>query len=183
MYASVSTLPEPERFTRLGAHAATAYRRLEDLARWQDDPIVRERMTTARDEARRYAEDALRLASKYKSDPAYGTVMYQANMTLAALAVREGYTDRAARFLRCASESPVSEELAYSDRIVRDWRRQVHALLQRGQRAAVVAFSDRMADINIPDRIELREAAAAIRRGEPARYYEGPAPPSEPASR
>ena len=44
------------------------------------------------------------------------------------------------------------------------WRRDLPGrLLDRGERPAVADFLERMADINIPNRLELRQAAARIR--------------------
>src|SRR4030095_10381595 len=114
-YASVSALPERERFERLAHAARTAYRRIEDLSRWQDDPIIRERIAASRDDARKYANDGLALAPKYRDHPSYGTVVFNANMTLGALALREGDTRMAVEYLRRAAQAPPSEELTYAD--------------------------------------------------------------------
>ena len=168
-YEYVSALPESERFGQLPDRARHAYEALEDLGRW-DDPNLRGRIELARDQAASYAADALKLAPKHRDHPRYGTAIYTANMTLGALALRDGDRASAVGFLRNASRAPASEELAYSKGIV--WGRHWHLagdLLKQGERSTVLDFLERMATINIVDRVELREAAAAIRRGETPR--------------
>ena len=56
--------------------------------------------------------------------------------------------------------------LAYSDNLVTGlhWRLAAN-LLEQGKRTAVIAFLERMADVNVAHRLVLRETAAAVRRG------------------
>jgi hypothetical protein len=165
-YESVVQLPEAERFELLPHLAQSACRSLESMARWDDDPLIRDRMELSKRDAKRYAEDALALAPKYRSHPQYGTAIYLANMTLGTLALREGDRKKAALFLRNASQAPPSEELAYSNGIVSSYQWHLAAdLLKLGERDVVLDFLDRMAAINVADRFELREAASEIRRG------------------
>lgn len=169
-YDHYSALPEAERFEQLPRLARDAYAAIEDIARW-DDPNLRDRLDLARQQAKRYADDALVLASRYRTHPKYGTAIYLANMTLGALALRDGDQKKAVEFLRDASQAPSSEELAYSEGLVSGVHWHLAAdLLARGQRDAVTTFLERMAEINIPDRADLRSAAAAIRRGETPRF-------------
>jgi hypothetical protein len=168
-YAYVSALPETERFEQLPEYARSAYAEIEDLSRW-DDPNLRGRLELARDQAKHYAEDALALASRYSTHPKYGTAIYMANMTLGAVSLGDGDRKKAVQYLRKASRAPASEELTYAYDVV--WGRHWHLaadLLEQGEREAVTEFLDRMATINATDRVELREAAAAIRRGETPR--------------
>jgi len=162
----VAALPEAERFERLIHASRDAYVGFEDIARW-DDPNLRDRLELARHHAEKSAEDALKLAPKYRAHPGYGTAMYMANMTLGALALHGKDTKKAVEYLKKASRAPVSEELAYSAGIVSGlhWH-LARDLLKQGQRQAVLDFLDRMAQTNIAERAELREAAAQIRRGE-----------------
>jgi hypothetical protein len=87
-------------------------------------------------------------------------------MTLAALALRDGDKTTAIEHLRRASEAPASEELAYSDAVIADWRSLVRRLLAQNERPAVIEFLERMARINIAERLDLRQAADSLRRGE-----------------
>jgi tetratricopeptide (TPR) repeat protein len=163
---SVAALPEAERFERLIHASRDAYVGFEDISRW-DDPNLRDRLELARQQAAKSAEDALKLAPRYRAHPGYGTAIYMANMTLGALALHDKDTKRAVEYLRKASQAPVSEELAYSEGIVSGvhWH-LARDLLKQGQRQAVLEFLDRMARTNIAERAEWREAAAQIRRGE-----------------
>jgi beta-lactamase regulating signal transducer with metallopeptidase domain len=120
-YEGVAALPEAERFERLPHLARSACRGLESMARWDDDPLIRDRMELSKRDATRYAQDALALAPRYRDHPQYGTAIYLANMTLGTLALRDGDTKKAVLFLRSASRAPASEELAYSNRIVSSW--------------------------------------------------------------
>jgi beta-lactamase regulating signal transducer with metallopeptidase domain len=165
-YASVAALPEAERFEELPDLARTACEGVESISRWDDDPLIRDRMELGRQQAKRFAEDALALAPRYRGHPKYGTAIYLANMTLGTLALRDGDTEKAAQFLRKASRAPASEELAYSDGMVSTFRWHLAAdLLKRGERSAVLDFLDRMAEIRVVERIDLRQAAAEIRQG------------------
>jgi beta-lactamase regulating signal transducer with metallopeptidase domain len=165
-YESVAALPEAERFERLPHLARNACRSIQSMARWNDDPLVRDRMELARQNAKRYAEDALALAPRYRNHPQYGTAIYLANMTLGTLALRDGDRKNAARFLRNASRAPASEELAYSNGIVSSHQWHLAAdLLKLGEKEAVLEFLERMSEISVADRFELREAASEIRRG------------------
>ena len=168
-YRAVSALPEAERFARLPRLARDAYASLGDLSRW-DDPNLKERIALAEQQARQYAEDALTLAPKYRNHPQYGTAIYTANITLGALALRAGDRAAAVRFLMKASEAPPSEELAYGGDAISGlhWN-LAKDLVERGERDAVTVFLKRMAETSIAHRADLREAAAAISRGETPR--------------
>jgi beta-lactamase regulating signal transducer with metallopeptidase domain len=165
-YESVAALPEADRFELLPHLARSACQSLESMARWDDDPLIRDRMELSRQDAKRYAEDALALAPRYRNHPQFGTAVYLANMTLGTLALRDGDTKKAVFFLRNASRAPASEELAYSNAIVSSHHWHLAAdLLKRGERDAVLEFLDRMSAVNVAARYELREAASEIRRG------------------
>jgi tetratricopeptide (TPR) repeat protein len=170
-YETVAALAEAERFERLPTLARAALGTLDDLARW-DDPNLRDRRELARQQARKYAEDALHLAPKYRSHPRVGVAIYIAHMTRGTLALDNGDRKTAVDFLRKASEAPPSEELAYSDNLVSDLHWHLASdLLETGERQAVMLFLERLAEINIAQRIDLRAAAAAIRRGETPRIF------------
>ena len=121
-------------------------------------------MELSKRDAKRYAEDALALAPRYRDHPQYGTAIYLANMTLGTLALRDGDTKKAVLFLRNASRAPASEELAYSNRTVSSWHLAAD-LLKLGEKDAVLEFLERLSAISVADRFELREAMAAIRGG------------------
>jgi tetratricopeptide (TPR) repeat protein len=166
-YERVAALPEAERFEELVDLPRDTYVGFEDLMRYGDDPNVKGRIDLARDQARRYAEDALTLAPKYRAHPRYGLAVYNATMTLGALALRGGDRRKASDFLRQASEASPSEELAYSVDLVSGLHWHLAGnVLELGERAAVIDFLDRMADLNVANRQLLREIASAVRRGD-----------------
>jgi beta-lactamase regulating signal transducer with metallopeptidase domain len=168
-HEAVAAMPDAERFERLPQLARTAITSLGDLARW-DDPNLDGRRELARRQARLYAEDALRLARVFRSHPKVGLAVYAANMTLGTLAFQDGDRKAAVEFLRRASNAPPSEELAYADGLVSDLHWHLAAdLLRAGERQAVALFLERLTGLNLAHRTALRQAAAAIRRGETPR--------------
>jgi uncharacterized protein (TIGR03435 family) len=168
--ARVAALPERDRFEQLPELASHAYRTITEIGRW-NDANLRGRLDLERGHAQRYAEEALRLAPKFRDNPDYGTAIYTANMTLSALALREGNRRAAIGHLQRASQAPASEQLAYGDDVV--WRRELRDLVAQGEQQAVITFLEQMARTNIAGRIELREWAASLRRGDAAsgRYF------------
>jgi len=168
-YESVSALADRHRFEQLPHLARDAYQTFRTLGRWDDRNLDARRQLALRN-ARQYADDALALAGRLGDDSNRGTAIYMANMTLGALALQSGDRDAAVSFLLKASEAPASEEIVYSDELTPDlyWH-VVSDLLEQGERDAVATFLERLARVNIPLRVELRTAAAAVRRGEKPR--------------
>jgi hypothetical protein len=166
----VAALPDADRFEELPGLARDAYQTVAGLERWNDDPNLRGRRELARDQAKKYAEEALRLAPKFRDHPHYGAAIYTANMTLSALALHDGDKTKALAYLQRASRAPASEELTYADDVVSRWR-VVRDLVAQGERKAVVDFLERMAQTNLAERMDLREASAALRRGETPRGF------------
>ena len=125
-------------------------------------------MELSKRDAKRYAEDALALAPRYRDHPQYGTAIYLANMTLGTLALRDGETKKAVLFLRNASRASASEELAYSNGIVSSHHWHLAAdLLKLGEREAVLEFLDRMSAISVANRYRAaRSGDGDSRRGE-----------------
>ena len=161
--AYVAALPERQRFEELPDLAKDAFRMVSEFDRLNDDNL-RGRFELGHDQAKRYANDALKLAQKFTDDPAYGTAIYTANMTLSALALRDGDRKASIVYLERASEAPSSEQLAYGDDVV--WHRLVRDLVARGERRAAIAYLERLARTSVAQRIDLREWAAALRRNE-----------------
>jgi uncharacterized protein (TIGR03435 family) len=162
--AYVAAMPERQRFEQLPDLARDAYGMIAEFDRLNDQNL-RGRLELGRDQARRYAEDALSLAPRFRDDPNYGTAIYTANMTLSALALHDRDRKASVAYLERASQAPWSEELAYGGDVV--WRRHVRDLVAQGERQAAIAFLERMARTNIAGRIGLREWAAQLRRGVP----------------
>jgi tetratricopeptide (TPR) repeat protein len=147
----LASLSDAERFRQLPERARVAFRSLVDMSRW-DDPILLDRQASAHERAKRYAEQALALAPTFRNDPNFGTAIYTANMTLSALALRDGDVRNAAVHLLEASKAPSSEELVYGDTIVWQWRSLLTELAATGERQAVIRFLDRMRRVNLADK-------------------------------
>jgi beta-lactamase regulating signal transducer with metallopeptidase domain len=158
--AYVAALPERRRFEELPDLAKDAFRMVSEFDRLNDDNL-RGRFELGRDQAKRYATDALKLAPKFTDDPNFGTAIYTANMTLSALALRDGDRKASVLHLERAAEAPSSEQLAYGDDVV--WHRLVRDLVAQGERRAAIAYLERMARTSVALRIELREWATALR--------------------
>jgi beta-lactamase regulating signal transducer with metallopeptidase domain len=160
--AYLAALPERQRFEALPELAKDAFRMVSEFDHLNDDNL-RGRFELGHDQAKRYANDALKLAPKFTDDPAYGTAVYTANMTLSALALRDGDHKASILYLERASEAPSSEQLAYGDDVV--WHRLVRDLVAQGERGAAIAYLERLARTSVAQRIELREWAAQLRSG------------------
>ena len=76
-----------------------------------NDDNLRGRFELGHDQAKRYANEALELAPKFTGNSNYGTAIYSANMTLSALALRDGDRKASVLYLQRASEAPSSERL------------------------------------------------------------------------
>jgi hypothetical protein len=97
--------------------------------------------------------------------------MSTANMTLSALALRDGDKKKAVEYLR--EERRRRQPLKNSHirtTLCRDGTSfEISSL--RASVQAVIDFLERMARTNLAERIDLREAAAALRRGETPRRF------------
>ncbi len=110
-YQKVSSLPAKDRFEFLPYLAQDAYLRGDMLDYYNHDH------TGARkdwDLARRYAQEALRLAPGFTSAPNYGNSFYKANMTLGMVAMRVDGNRKAAReyLLAASTAHPTDNSLA-----------------------------------------------------------------------
>jgi len=169
-YEAVSTLPERDRFSFLTQLAETAYLDGERIDYSRHDATGAVVARAAWNLARKYAEDELSLASKFRKDPDYGTAIFKANIVLGAVALRQGDKKNAVRYMLEASRAPTSEELAYST-----WpfltERLLGYLLKYGERETVIEFLERYAQISVVERESLLEAADQIRKGIQPNWY------------
>jgi hypothetical protein len=121
------------------------------------------------DAARQHAQRALRQAAKLPKDPDYGTAIYQANMVLGMLAMRDGDRKAAVEYMLEASGAPPTEELAYAMQkftfLLPGW------LLKDGERESVVQFLERFAKTCVAGRKDLLDSAELIRRGQKPIWY------------
>ena len=161
---AVMRLPAAERFELLPQAAIGAYISARNAAA-SNNPNEDRYVRVKFENAKRFADDLLVLAAEFRTDPDVGTAVYKANMVLASLALRDGNTETAIEHLRRASMAPPSDELVYGHRIASWW--VVDDLVQAGERDAVIAFLERMAETSIVDQSLLLESADLVRRGQP----------------
>jgi len=160
-YRAVSALTETERIRYLSQFAETAYIRGDMLDYYQRD----ERGARSCWEfARRYSQDALQLAPRFRGDEKnFGNAVYAANMVLGMITMRvDGDIKSATRHLLAASETPSAEIPTYLS------MRLPTALLRYGgmdQREAVIEYLERCGrTMDRPD-IRFLEDAQKLRKG------------------
>jgi len=160
-YQTVSALTESERFRYLPKFAETAYIRGDMLDYYQRD----ERGARSCWEfARRYSQDALRLAPRFRGDGKnYGNAVYAANMVLGMTVMRiDGDIKSAMLHLLAASETPSAEIPTYLS------TRLPTAILRYGgidQREAVIKYLERCGRIIDRPDIHFLEDAQKLRKG------------------
>ena len=116
--------------------------------------------------SKKYAQEALALASKFPNDPDYGKVVYHATVTLAVHALREGDRKEAVRHMRAAVNVPASRGLeAYSFGLD---GRLVNDLLKAGERETVAEFLEGSARLRPAEREQLLERRSRHPRREDA---------------
>ena len=130
-----------------------------------DDRNLARYIEVKSDNARRFALDVLALAPHFENMPDAGVFIYQAHMTLASLAMRDGDPGAAVDSLRRASLAPPAEGLTYGHRVAA-WR-VLLGLVGAGERTAVVDFLEAMAERNLADRDRLLATADDVRDGRP----------------
>ncbi len=106
-YQQVSALSEPERFQFLPFLAERAYMSGDSLDYYKHDPDGARKDWEL---ARRYAQDALRLAPRFTFDPNYGNSIYRANMTMGMVAMRvDGDKKSAREYLLAAGSAQTTD--------------------------------------------------------------------------
>jgi beta-lactamase regulating signal transducer with metallopeptidase domain len=123
-------------------------------------------------QAGQYAQEALDLAPQARNHPDYGTAFFNANMVLGMAAIKNGDAKTAAAYLLKAAEAPATDALKYPIVNARPWTMNWHfpatlasALLQAGERDAVLAFLEKYARIIVSDRGRTLADIALIRGG------------------
>jgi hypothetical protein len=166
-YEALSRLPEADRFELLPDLALGAFGAAENAARF-GDANLQDYIKTSRELSGKYAQDLLGLAPRYQGHSRYGTAIHRANMTLGALALREGDQKAAVEHMLKASRAPATPDVVYARGIAAG--PLLPELLKEGERESVIEFLERMAEKNLTERAALRESAAAIRDGRMPRF-------------
>jgi hypothetical protein len=115
------------------------------------------------DESTAAAEELIRLAPKFPSDPHYGDAIFQSNLTLGRQALKQGDVKGAVRFMKAAGNAPALSEGLRQLMLGPD--NLANALLQAGERESVAAFLEQSATLLPLRRDQLSKAAASIRAG------------------
>jgi hypothetical protein len=136
-------------------------------------------------QAGKYAQEALDVAPQARNHPDYGTAFFNANMVLGMAAIKNGDAKTAAAYLLKAAEAPATDALEYPIPNARPWTMNWHfpatlasALLQAGERDAVLAFLEKYARITVADRGRTLADIAVIRGGKLPAWAQPPAPRS-----
>jgi tetratricopeptide (TPR) repeat protein len=162
--AAFAALTERERFDLAAEVAERLYMSAE--GGFADDPV---RMHAALGAARVFAEGALTVSDRFRSDPHYGTVVYDANIVLGQLVLRDGDPRRAVEYLHTAADSPGSPERDY---LLAGSTRLASYLLREGERESIVAFYERLAELNPAGRDRWLADANAVRNGQMTGSYQ-----------
>lgn len=136
-------------------------------------------------QAGKYAQEALDIAPQARNHPDYGTAFFNANMVLGMAAIKNGDAKTAAAYLLKAADAPATDALKYPIVNARPWTMNWHfpatlasALLQAGERDAVLAFLEKYARITVSDRGRTLADMALIRSGKLPAWAQPPAPRS-----
>ena len=122
-------------------------------------------------EAKRLAEEAVKMAQPHPGDNTYSRAFMEAHHLLAMVAVKAGDSNTAVRHLQESVNVPASDEIRYATPF--SWAQPVNALLKAGERERVAAFLDAFGQLvgTGPEAERLRNDAKAIREGRmPAQY-------------
>jgi hypothetical protein len=163
-YEAISALPEAERFVMLREMAE--YSRGEAYSMEVLDPAGAK---AARVRAKRYADELLKLAPKFRNDAGYSAAVFSAAVVAATVAAQDGETDTALEYLRTASRIPSSEEMAYSPPLgaMMALFQLSRILVDAGQRNELLALLGHLSVINKSWRDEILIMSANIRAGKP----------------
>jgi beta-lactamase regulating signal transducer with metallopeptidase domain/tetratricopeptide (TPR) repeat protein len=162
---AVAEMSEEYRFSELPRLAEHHYIWAEALA-YTDRDIAGADGAYAR--SKRYAEDLLALAPKFKDDPSYSTAVHRATITLGAHALREGDVRRAVQYLDQAAGIPPSGGAGYMGL----QGRLVNYLLDVGERESVARYLERVATSDPEWTKRMLTDAANIRAGRMPMSYQ-----------
>jgi beta-lactamase regulating signal transducer with metallopeptidase domain len=195
-HQAIQSLPEGDRFRELAllaiaegdqaVRAELAIRSLPAGEQGLHADVVRNdaaAVNTEWQQAAKYAQEALDLAPRARNHPDYGTAFFNANMVLGMAAVKNGDPKTAAQYLLKAADAPATDALKYPIVNSRPWPMNWHfpaalasALLQAGERDAVLAFLEKYARITVSDRGRTLGDIALIRGGKMPAWAQPPAP-------
>jgi beta-lactamase regulating signal transducer with metallopeptidase domain len=167
-YRKVATLPEADRFDFLPRLAAAAYI-YGDIADYHDHDQAKAKSDW--ELARRYAQDALKLAPRFVNAASYSRGVHLANMALGMIAIRvDGKKKAATQYLLAASET------LPRDNTVGEFTMKLPVLLLKyggpDEREAVVEFLERYGKVLHRSDFDPLLAAKQIRAGTMPIWYQ-----------
>lgn len=182
----IAKLPNDERLPMLVRRASNEYFHAES-ANWRatspqtpDEKSPgrieenRQEALASRERSKRYAEDALALATNLPNHPDRMDALFAATVALGATAFWDGDRETAVRHMLAAADVPPST----SGRLMSPTlnpsleMKLIGALLKYGERETVVEYFERSAETRPADRKRLLAAATAVRNGKLPVSYE-----------
>jgi hypothetical protein len=112
-------------------------------------------------DAEKYAQELLGMLPNFKDSRDYGTAMYNANLVLGRVALRNGKVEEAKRYLIASGRSPVSPALAASGPNMS----LANDLLAKGERQVVQDFLEQCRKIWLSNGGELDKWIEEVKAG------------------
>ena len=159
--SKLAALPEAERFDLLAEAAAHAFTTGENARFYDNDQAERRRQL---ERARRFAEESLALAEKFKTVFGYGPAVYGAHIALGLAKLADGdRREAAAHLVASTSGFAVGDEPG-------TWAQSAGArlatyLIKEGERDSVAGHYERLSQFSGSQRQSLLDAARALREG------------------
>jgi hypothetical protein len=162
----ISKLPASEQLVVLGEMSRSLYNQANSVEVTDGEASSkvgdRDWTSATRFQAKRYAEALLKLAPRFRSDPAYSGALFTSNVILATIGAQDSDMTAALGYLRDASRIPSSEEMAYLPPRV-PYLILAKLIAEKGYRSDATAFLEHFATINVSDRDAALVAAAQLR--------------------
>jgi hypothetical protein len=163
-YEAASALPDRDRFEFFWELALNSYSYGNSFDEAHFDDARREW-----DTSRKYAADLVKVASKFRSDPEYGDAIFHGNVMLGFVAGKNGDGAGALKYLRAALKAPDTTEAARWH--PGPWPQLCSAVIDYGDRDAVIEFLGYFAQIDPTRRDDLLASAAELRNSQMPNWY------------
>jgi len=139
-YEATTVMTETDRFAYLPWLADDSYM----AAEYRDHIHDAAGASAAWERSKKYSQDLLALAPKFKADPTYGDAIFEGNVVMALHALREGDVKSSVKYMRDARQATnLSDDFQYGGLSLE--QRLVNYLLRAGERESVADFLDHAA--------------------------------------
>jgi hypothetical protein len=166
-YQATTAMTEADRFAYLPWLADNSYM----AAEYRDHIHDATGASATWQRSKKYAQDLLALAPKFKGEPHYGDAIFEGNVVLALHALREGDVKTSVKYMRDARQATnLSDDFQYGGLSLE--QRLVNYLLKAGERESVADFLDQAARLNAFSRKRLLQDAADVRVGRMTMSYQ-----------